>query len=100
VDLTALQDAALKVVVECFEREESGDDAVLILSHVAVPVLPEMTQRMGQYPLDTIIWWLKGQPQFAPYKDHPRMEQFVGEFRDALLAWAEAQKEVPANATA
>jgi hypothetical protein len=93
VPMEAMRDGAMKLIVQCFNREETGDDAVHVLSHIAEPMLAELVEQMRDIPLPAIMAWVRSQPQFAAIRDSPRLKTFVDEFREALMLWAEAQAE-------
>jgi hypothetical protein len=94
--LEALRDGMMKMIVECFDRGESGSDAVLVLSHVAEPLMPELVEKMRGVPVPAVMMWVRAQEQFAGIKDHHDLKTFVQEFQEAMMGWANDQ--APAEA--
>jgi len=86
--LEALRTGMMKMIVECFERGEDGEDAVLVLSHIAEPLLPELVEKMRGVPVPAVMMWVRAQPEFASIKDHPNLEEFVREFQEELMHWS------------
>ena len=100
VPIEQLEANAWQLVLECFEREETGDDAVLILSHVAEPILARWADKVRGVPLSLVVGQLAKQEQFAAIRELPRFAPFVAEFIEELLQWDAAQRESQAPAPA
>lgn len=98
--IEALRDGMMKMIVECFERGEDGEDTVLVLSHIAEPLLPELAAKMAGVPLPAVLMWVRAQPQFARIKDSEHLKDFVREFQDELTRWANSQESPEAETAA